>query len=179
MGVLLDRRHFLSASAAAATAAAVPGVAFASGADGAIVHSGRVEAVLSPTTLSLSIRDVGGTRSVTLAPGVMAVHGRAGSVATVESFVVGELVAFAPRDGTLDAPEILASELSSFVEGATLTITGASDDRTGVSGRVVTSSGTFEKSANLTGSLPSGPVGVTYWVHPQTGDRYVCSAVPA
>ena len=84
---LHDRREFLAGGAL--TAAALAGADLAHAEPAGKVYGAVVEAVTSPTTLSASIPDLGVSRTLSLAPGVAAQHGRAGVVETLEAFRPG------------------------------------------------------------------------------------------
>ena len=151
-----DRRQFLAGSALTAAALAGADLAHAETASG--VHGAIVEKVLSPTELSVSIPDLGVSRRLVLGSGVIAQHGRAGAVATVEAFRPGERVVFMPADGSVDDGTIAVSELSSLLASGTV------------------DASRLGRSANLRGAMPKGRVRATYWVDPSTGERYLCAA---
>jgi hypothetical protein len=163
-----DRRQFIAGGAM--TAAALAGVDVAQAQPDTPVFGGVVEQVLSPTTLSVTVPDLGGApRTLTLGSGVAAQHGFAGVVTTVEAFRPGEKVVFMPAGGSVEGNEITVAELSSLVASETIDVT--SDGPT-----VSSSQGPFYRSAHLRGSVPRGRVEATYWVDPSSGDRYLCDA---
>jgi hypothetical protein len=163
--VALDRRQFLAGSALTAAAIAVPGVARA--ADGTKAVGAVVESVPSPDTLAVFLPGAGVSRTLRLAPGATAVHGRAGVVRSFEAFSRGERVVFIAE--ATGEHEIAVSEISSLVQSEVIEV--SADGPTVSSDR-----GRFLKSANLRGAVPRGRNRAVYWEDPDSGDRYLCAA---
>jgi hypothetical protein len=165
--MVLDRRQFLAGGAL--TVAALAAADRADAAGSADVLGGVVEGTPSPTTLAVYIPDLGTSRTVTLAAGAVALHGRAGVVTSLDVFQAGERVVFMPESSGADGERIGVSELASLMQSEVIDVT--SDGPT-----VTADQGRFQKAANFATAVPLGRVRATFWVDPASGERYLCVA---
>lgn len=161
------RRQFLAGGAV--TLAALVAADRAEAAVPPDVLGGVVENMPSPTTLAVYIPDMGTSHTVTLAPGAIALHGRAGAVTSLDVFRPGERVVFIPEASSADGGSLTVSELSSLMQSEVIDV--KSDGTT-----VTAAQGRFRKSANFANAVPRGRVRAVFWIDPASGERYLCVA---